>query len=414
MRVSTLSLGALAVGLGAATEWPDCHENNCYRNLIDANYAAEASAFCPGFIAGTTTAATAIPTNFYNCDGSVQSVSSVCSCIVYTMTHTSATATAEPTTEPSVEPTTTTIETYTISETWTSEEPTSTSTDEDDYCEDDETTTTEPTATPTDEPTVTPTDEPTVTPTDEPTVTPTESEEPTATPTDSEEPTVTPTDEPTVTPTDEPTVTSTETEAPTTTDDDYCEDDETTTTEPTVTPTDEPTVTPTDTEEPTATPTDEPTEEPTEEPTATPTDTRGTPVAQKLSPWWRSPTPVDRDLAWSGTVQSLLQKKAGFVLTPRSRCVCVECPPAPASRGSASNYGLFGRRREARRKRDAGQEIKMLVHPPPRDLGFPFLTFRSPSIEISYIDLRVPQSLVSRLPSCVDLVIRSLGKKRGT
>jgi hypothetical protein len=57
--------------------------DNCFRNLIDERFHEEAVAWCPQFLAGTTTAPAAIPTNFGNCEGNVQAVSSACSCITY-------------------------------------------------------------------------------------------------------------------------------------------------------------------------------------------------------------------------------------------------------------------------------------------------------------------------------------------
>jgi hypothetical protein len=89
MRGFVLSLGALALQQVNAWSYPDCELDNCYRNLIDEAYAEEAKAFCPGYIAATTTAASAIPTNFANCGGDYKAVSSACSCIAYTLTHTS-------------------------------------------------------------------------------------------------------------------------------------------------------------------------------------------------------------------------------------------------------------------------------------------------------------------------------------
>ena len=109
----------------------DCQQeaDNCYRNLIDANFAEEAVAWCPQFLAGTTTAASAIPTNFGNCDGDVVAVSSACSCITYTATATaSPSSTAPPTTLTTAAPETTTTkapETTSKSSTETEEPETS-------------------------------------------------------------------------------------------------------------------------------------------------------------------------------------------------------------------------------------------------------------------------------------------------
>ncbi|KAL2267113.1 hypothetical protein VTJ83DRAFT_4390 [Remersonia thermophila] len=102
MRTALFSLGALAVGLATANEYPDCELDNCYRNLVDERFAAEAVAWCPQFLAGTTTAPAAIPTNFGNCDSNVQAVSSACSCITYSNPATTEvpTTTSEPEPEP--------------------------------------------------------------------------------------------------------------------------------------------------------------------------------------------------------------------------------------------------------------------------------------------------------------------------
>ncbi|KAK4153493.1 putative cell wall protein sed1 protein [Chaetomidium leptoderma] len=122
MRTSILSLGALAMGLVSAHEYPYCEADNCYNELTDKRFADEAKAFCPEFLAGTTTAASAIPTNFENCEGSVAAVSSACSCITYSDTPTS---TAPPTTESTKEATTTEVP-----ETSTTEAPEPTTTEE--------------------------------------------------------------------------------------------------------------------------------------------------------------------------------------------------------------------------------------------------------------------------------------------
>ncbi|KAL2164778.1 hypothetical protein VTH06DRAFT_73 [Thermothelomyces fergusii] len=88
MRPLALSLGVLAVGLARAHKYPDCDPDNCYRNLIDERFAELGVSFCFEFLAGTTTAPSAIPTDFVNCEGNVNAVSSACSCITYTATAT--------------------------------------------------------------------------------------------------------------------------------------------------------------------------------------------------------------------------------------------------------------------------------------------------------------------------------------
>ncbi|PNY21902.1 Uncharacterized protein TCAP_07202, partial [Tolypocladium capitatum] len=64
--------GAIAAAVVSAWEYPDCERDNCYRNLIDSRFKAEAPKFCFEFLSGTTTASKAIPTDFNNCDGDVR------------------------------------------------------------------------------------------------------------------------------------------------------------------------------------------------------------------------------------------------------------------------------------------------------------------------------------------------------
>jgi hypothetical protein len=59
--------------------------DNCYRNLQDPRFANEVNGFCVSLIATTATAASAVPSDFANCD--LKGASSACSCIVYTLTH---------------------------------------------------------------------------------------------------------------------------------------------------------------------------------------------------------------------------------------------------------------------------------------------------------------------------------------
>jgi hypothetical protein len=135
MRTSVLSLGAMALGLVSAHEYPNCEDDNCYRNLVDQRFAEEAVAWCPEFLASTTTDASAIPTNFNNCEGNIKAVSSACSCITYTASATATPTSSEvpETTETEVPETTTTTE---VPETTETEVPetttTATETDDDD------------------------------------------------------------------------------------------------------------------------------------------------------------------------------------------------------------------------------------------------------------------------------------------
>ncbi|KAK4110260.1 hypothetical protein N656DRAFT_674818, partial [Canariomyces notabilis] len=73
MRATVLSLGAFAL-LASAHTYPNCESDNCYRNLIDQRFIGKAKAWCPEFLSGTTTAPSAIPTEFNNCDGNVKAV----------------------------------------------------------------------------------------------------------------------------------------------------------------------------------------------------------------------------------------------------------------------------------------------------------------------------------------------------
>ncbi|CEJ89890.1 hypothetical protein VHEMI05707 [[Torrubiella] hemipterigena] len=81
---------ALLAATVAANKYPDCEPDNCHRNLVDDRFKDQAPAICKQWLAGTTTAASAIPTQFNNCP-SVQEFSSACSCVTYTATHTSGT-----------------------------------------------------------------------------------------------------------------------------------------------------------------------------------------------------------------------------------------------------------------------------------------------------------------------------------
>ncbi|KOS21843.1 hypothetical protein ESCO_001821 [Escovopsis weberi] len=71
-------VGALAAGMANAWSYPDCEPDNCYRNAIDQRFSALAPAACFQWLAGTTTADSAVPTDFNNCNA--QEFSSACSC----------------------------------------------------------------------------------------------------------------------------------------------------------------------------------------------------------------------------------------------------------------------------------------------------------------------------------------------
>lgn len=120
MRGVYLSLAAV-VGSASAWQYPSCvgipeshprwrqkleelrrltrdqEPDNCYRELVDPRFTAEANTFCPQYLAGTTTAPSAIPTDFSNCgtgaDG-VSALSSACSCVTYSLSSSSSTPTS--------------------------------------------------------------------------------------------------------------------------------------------------------------------------------------------------------------------------------------------------------------------------------------------------------------------------------
>ncbi|KAJ4414467.1 hypothetical protein N0V82_007916 [Gnomoniopsis sp. IMI 355080] len=77
--------------------YPVCQSDNCYNEMLDPRYNAEALAFCPTWLEGTpTTDAAAIPTYLENCNGSVEAVSSACTCIAWSVTAAQVTATSLP------------------------------------------------------------------------------------------------------------------------------------------------------------------------------------------------------------------------------------------------------------------------------------------------------------------------------
>jgi len=90
--------------------------------MVDLRFHAEAETFCPEFLASTVTEASAIPTDFSNCGGDVNAVSSACSCITYTVDLTK-TPSATPTPPP---PSTTPVSSSYSTTTESSAYPTST------------------------------------------------------------------------------------------------------------------------------------------------------------------------------------------------------------------------------------------------------------------------------------------------
>ncbi|KAK1586088.1 uncharacterized protein LY79DRAFT_670534 [Colletotrichum navitas] len=95
MRGLYIGLGAVALVSVNANQYPNCEHDNCYNNLIDDRFKNEANVFCVDFLDGTTTALSAIPTDFANCD-SIKAASSACSCVTYTLTHTVPVTTSTP------------------------------------------------------------------------------------------------------------------------------------------------------------------------------------------------------------------------------------------------------------------------------------------------------------------------------
>ncbi|KAK2042814.1 hypothetical protein LZ31DRAFT_442799, partial [Colletotrichum somersetense] len=88
MRGLYMGLGAIALVSVNANQYPNCEHDNCYNNLIDDRFKDEANVFCVEFLSGTTTAPYAIPTDFDNCEKDIKAISSACSCVTYTLTHT--------------------------------------------------------------------------------------------------------------------------------------------------------------------------------------------------------------------------------------------------------------------------------------------------------------------------------------
>ncbi|KAI1352055.1 hypothetical protein F5Y01DRAFT_281202 [Xylaria sp. FL0043] len=106
MRVLYVGSALALMGMANASvrRWtfPDCEADNCYRAFINEEYKDLAPSFCLEFLASTTTDASVIPTPFANCAGDITAVSSACSCISYTFTHTATTSTPEVTPTSSV------------------------------------------------------------------------------------------------------------------------------------------------------------------------------------------------------------------------------------------------------------------------------------------------------------------------
>lgn len=96
MHAIALSLGALALSsvAGAArldTRWkyPDCEADNCYRAFVNKDHIGMAPEFCWDFLTTPHSDASGVPQEFKNCDSDVKLISSACSCITYTYSHSS-------------------------------------------------------------------------------------------------------------------------------------------------------------------------------------------------------------------------------------------------------------------------------------------------------------------------------------
>lgn len=110
MLAQYFGLGALALGMANAWTFPDCEPDNCYRALIDARFTAEVGPFCKGYLDGSIKT---VATDFSNCDA--QAASSACSCVYYTMTHTSEASTTSTTYPATTTPSSSTYATTTPS-----------------------------------------------------------------------------------------------------------------------------------------------------------------------------------------------------------------------------------------------------------------------------------------------------------
>lgn len=81
----TFILVAAAMLFANVYAYSNCEHDNCYLKIIDPQFKEEADPFCFELLSGNATAATAIPTSFNNCNGSVGAVSSACACHTHTL-----------------------------------------------------------------------------------------------------------------------------------------------------------------------------------------------------------------------------------------------------------------------------------------------------------------------------------------
>ncbi|KAF7550774.1 hypothetical protein G7046_g7916 [Stylonectria norvegica] len=109
-------LGALALGTASATTYPNCAHDNCYNQFISdsaGDLKENSGAFCMQWLAGQNDDCEGLPSSYANCGtgrNGVRAVSSACSCVVYTATHTPTTTPCDDTTTstPAAQTTTTT------------------------------------------------------------------------------------------------------------------------------------------------------------------------------------------------------------------------------------------------------------------------------------------------------------------
>ncbi|KAK8080027.1 hypothetical protein PG997_007845 [Apiospora hydei] len=103
MHGTVMSMGALALSgmasaarLGPRWTYPDCEADNCYRAFIDKDHIGMAPAFCWDFLTTPHKVASGVPQEFANCDNDVKLISSACSCITYTYSHSASSSSAPP------------------------------------------------------------------------------------------------------------------------------------------------------------------------------------------------------------------------------------------------------------------------------------------------------------------------------
>ncbi|KAK7956713.1 uncharacterized protein PG986_005935 [Apiospora aurea] len=131
MHGIVMSMGALAFSgmaraarLGARWTYPDCEADNCYRAFIDKDHIGMAPGFCWDFLTTPHNDASGVPQEFANCDNDLKLISSACSCITYTYSHSASSSSAPP---PATTTSSVTTEVLTTSSTPATTAPTGTS-----------------------------------------------------------------------------------------------------------------------------------------------------------------------------------------------------------------------------------------------------------------------------------------------